>query len=131
MPGSTDFDQGRLNLCLEHATRFNRVCGAVVHLRMEERSKNRPTTASIHVMLRLHWLGPEADRYRSFIVRTAAFTASYTPRRTTGLAFNVMMGDILTGALERPHSTRNSTALAALGVGSLEEWARFAPYTVI
>lgn len=130
-PDSNVFDQDLLNICLADATRFNRVWWKIARLRMEERPMNKLKPASIHAMWRLNWMGPDADNYRTFYCRTTSYTDPYFPRRAYGLACDVMIGHILTGALERPHSDWNPTALPSCGFGPLKDWQHFAPYNVM
>ena len=79
---------------------------------------NTHPPASTQSMLRLNWWGADSAVYCSFYVRATEYTASYTPRRTAGLACNLLMADILTGALGRTHSKRNSTSLEPETSGS-------------
>ena len=126
------FDQNRLHLASDMAASCRRVWGVIGSLRQETvDSANATTPASAQVALRVNWLGEGTYRYRDFFVRSAAFSAAYSPRLVTGKSCNLRIGDIATGAVERPRSVRNSTEIAQWDFGTLEEWRHFSPHTVI
>lgn len=116
------FDQDRLGLSLRDATRRQRVWGISVSLRNEANSANTATPASAQVLIRLTRWGPNVDDWRSFCPRVTAFSASCTPRLATGQACNSILGDMVSGIIESPHSARNSTALEAWGFVMLGEF---------
>lgn len=123
---STTFDHDRLNLSLLGATRFSRAWGIVASLRNEVKSANTTAPASAQIWLRLPWRDLDDDVYRSFFVRTTAYSASYTPRYINGnTACNLTVGDVVSGVLEKPASDRNSAALSAWDFGRMGEFPAY------
>lgn len=109
IPGSLVSDQDRIHLSSEMADGMRRVWGIVGTLRNESFAANMRTPASSQIVLRINWLGDRSQKFRNFLVRGAAYSASYDPRIATGKPCTLRIGEIVSGCLK--NRILNATSL--------------------
>ena len=115
--------------------RVVRISGYVGHIRRIKESKNTATPLIAQVVLLapyFTWAGDNASRADRIFVRTNCYSSNFVPRVRDGkVAYNVRLGDFVSGILQEVSSKNYNTAnLVCWDFARLDEWNCYGALTV-
>ena len=108
-----------LKLNLETSWRNKRVHGFIVHIQKLNTSANTTCPAMSQLIVKIPFTNAADKTRRNVFARVLAFSSHFAPKSAE--TTHLMLGDLITGAIEAPHSEKHST-------GCLVGWRRAETY---